>query len=131
MRKRTLSLLLAGTFLFGTAAACGDDEPETTPTEDDGGSGGDEGGGDEGGGGESGNADVEAYCDAADEFAAAVEEAGGDPALLGDLSTQAQELATQGGNLSANAGELTEEDGARIQECSQVVTDAAGSLTGG
>lgn len=34
MRKRTLALLLAGTFVFGTAAACSDDDPaDGTDTE--------------------------------------------------------------------------------------------------
>lgn len=126
MRKRTLALLIVGTFLFGTAAACSDDDnggDNTTTTAADGGS-------DSGdGGGSSDNAEVQDFCDAAAEFAQAVEDANGDPAALGDLSTQGQELATQAGDL-AGAG-LSAEDAQVVQDCSQQVTDAVAGLAGG
>jgi hypothetical protein len=126
VRKRTLALLIAGTFLFGTAAACSDDDNggnTTTTAGDDGGDSGD------GGGGSSSKAEVQDFCDAAAEFAQAVEDANGDPAALGDLSAQGQELATQAGDL-AGAG-LSAEDAEVVQECSQQVTDAVAGLAGG
>ncbi len=131
MRNRALALMLgAGLMLFGVAA-CGDDDDgggsgdtETETTE-----GGDDSGDDSGDdGGESGNAEVEEYCDAAAAFAAEVEEAGGDPAALGNLSTEAQELGAQAADL-ATAG-LSAEDGERVTECTEVVTDAAAGLAG-
>jgi hypothetical protein len=112
VRKRTLSLLLAGTFLFGTAAACSDDEDpaETDTTESD---SGDEGGdgGDAGGAGE-------AYCAEVEEFVALAQE---DPANP-DLATQAQEL-------SAAAAEITDPEQAQI--AADCAADIAEALTPG
>lgn len=103
MRKRTLALLIAGTFLFGTAAACSDDDPA------DGGSGGDteETTGGDDGGDASGNADVQAYCDAVDAYV----DAGAFDA------TKAQELGEQATELGANAADLTAEDSQAISDC--------------
>jgi len=126
MTKRILGLMLALFFIFGGAAACSDDDGgdggnSDTTAADSGGSGG----------GESGNAEVEDYCTAAEDFAAQVEDfditdpSSGDAA---ELSATGQELATQAGDL-AGAG-LDEADAERVTQCSEIVTDATAGLAG-
>ena len=72
MRNRTLALLLGLGLVFG-AAACGDDDDsgDDDSTEQDSGGSGDSG---DSGGSESGNAEVEAYCDAVAEYVEAAQE---------------------------------------------------------
>ncbi|MCU1498469.1 MAG: hypothetical protein JWM47_2422 [Acidimicrobiales bacterium] len=68
----------------------------------------------DGGGGSGGNGAVQEYCDAVDDYAAKVKEAGTDPAKVQALATETTELgkklaALQGGKLSAaETKELTD-----------------------
>jgi hypothetical protein len=125
-KRRILGWMLVLLFVFGGAAACsdddGDDGGDSDSTEEDSG---------DSGGGESGNAEVEDYCDAADDFAAQVEDfditdpSSGDAA---ELSSTGQELATQAADLGGSG--LDQADAERVTECSEVVTDAAAGLAG-
>lgn len=112
-KKNVLRWILVATFAATTTAACGSDdasEPsEDTAAESDSGE-------------SSGNPDVAAYCEDAEELAAELEEVLADPANADtadvmaratDLSNSAQEL------ISANA-----EDADEISECSQVLAEA-------
>ncbi len=132
--RRSLSWLFAGTMLLGGLAACSDDEDDggDDTSEEDGGSGSDnsDDSGDSGGG-ESGNADVQAYCDDIDALAEEIEAADGDPAALGDLADELTALGQTGADLAADAASLTPEDTEAITECGQRLTDASASLSGG
>lgn len=128
-KRRILGWMVVLLFIFGGAAACSDDDGDDgDDTEEDSGDSGSDSGGDSGG---SGNDEVEAYCDAADELAAAIDDfditdpSSGDAA---ELSSKAQELSTQAGELAGSG--LDAEDGERLSECSQTVTDAAAGLAG-
>ena len=91
MSKRFLSLFFVLMLLVGGAAACGDDSGDD--------SGSDSTSDDSGDSGDSGNAEVQAYCDQVADFADEVAAADSDPELV-DLEATGQEL-------SANAADLT------------------------
>ncbi len=115
MRNRALALMLgAGLMLFGVAA-CGDDDDgggsDDTETTD----GGDDSGDD--GGDESGNADVQAYCDEVAAFVDSVQEDPTNP----DLATQGQDLASAAAALGTD---LTAEEAQEVADCSAEATEA-------
>ena len=111
MSKRFLSLFFVLTLLVGGAAACGDDS-------------GDDGGSDSSSddSGDSGNAEVQAYCDQVADFADEVAAADSDPELVA-LEATGEELSQAAADLSANAADLTTEDADALADCSQEVTD--------
>ncbi len=126
MKRTMMTWMLAGTLLATTAAACGSDDEKkdekpasTEAVSDDGGDSGESGG----------NAEVEAYCQSAEDLAAELKKVMADP-TSGDvaaLTAQAQELATQAATLGAAvAGDAAA--AARVQECSTALST---SLTGG
>jgi hypothetical protein len=123
MKKRTLALILGATLVLGVAA-CGDDDDsdggstDRTTTEQDSGS--------DDGGSASGNADVQAYCDAVDEYVQAAQDVIDDPTSgdAAELSQQGQDLAAQGQELASNAADLTPEDAQAIADCTQEATSA-------
>jgi len=120
MSKRFFSLFFVLMLLVGGAAACGDDDG------DDGGDDTEEDSGDSGGSTDSGNAEVQAYCDDVAALAEEIEAADGDPTALGDLSTEVTDLTTASSELAGSG--LSAEDGEAITECTQQLTDAAASL---
>jgi hypothetical protein len=125
MKRTMITWMLAGTLLATTAAACGSDEEKdekpasTEAVSDDGGDSGES----------SGNAEVDEYCQAAEDLAAELKKVMADP-TSGDvaaLTAQAQELATQAATLGAAvAGDAAAAQ--KVQECS---TALANSLAGG
>jgi hypothetical protein len=124
MKKRTLALILGATLVLGVAA-CGDDDDDggstdRTTTEQDSGDSGDSGGS------ASSNADVQAYCDAVDEYVQAAQDIIDDPTSgdAAELSQQGQDLAAQGQELASNAADLTPEDAQAIADCTQEATSA-------
>lgn len=127
-KRRILGWTVVLLFIFGGAAACSDDDGDDggdSTEEDSGDSGGDSGGG------ESGNAEVEDYCAAAEELAAEIDDFDITDPSSGDvteLTDQATELTNQAADLSGSG--LDQADGERLTECSQIVTDAAANLAG-
>lgn len=133
MLKRSLALLFAGLFLVG-AAACGDDDDDggadaTEETTDSAADDGATDGSSDDGGASSGNEAVEAYCTSAEDLAADLEEAGTDPAALAELMPQLTDLQATSQDLVAQVDDLDESDAQRLNECSEVLSDAASSLT--
>jgi hypothetical protein len=119
VRRRGLSLLVAGVFLLGTASACSDDDEGDDPTEEDSGSGSETEGGDDEGGDEegSGGSDaVEEFCAAVDE---AVDSGGADVAAL---TEESNELISELDPTS----DSYDDDLAAIQACvTEIATGAA------
>ena len=128
MSKRFLSWFFVLAMLVGGAAACGDDSgdgggSDTTTGSGDSGDSGDSGS-------DSGNPDVQAYCDQVTQFADDVVAAEGDLSALADLSSQGQELSQAATDLSANAAVLTSADSDALAQCSQQAADALAGLAG-
>jgi hypothetical protein len=127
-KRRILAWMLAFFFVFGGLAACSDDEDDGgDDTEEDSGDSGSDSG-DSGDSGSGGNSDVQAYCDAVEEYVAEAQEALDDPASADTaaLTEKGTELADQAAELSANAADLTPEDSQALSDCS---TEAASALT--
>jgi hypothetical protein len=126
VRRRGLTLLVAGVFLLGTASACSDDdEGDENPTEEDGGSGSetDEGGEDEGGdeSGSGGSEAVQDFCAEVDEFVEAA--ADGEVGDSAALTSESQELIS---SLDPTSDSY-DDDMAAIQECVTAIATGAAS----
>lgn len=123
MKRTMMTWMLAGTLLATTAAACGsdddkkDEKPASTEAVSE----------DNGGGESTGNADVDAYCQNAEEVAAQLKEVMADPSSSGklqELLTKSQELATEAATLAASvAGDAAAAQ--KVNECSQALAAAA------
>jgi hypothetical protein len=128
MSKKVLSLFFVLMLRVGGAAACSDDSGDDGGSTDSGDTGDSGDSGDDSGDG--GNADVQAYCDDVDALAAELEDSGGDPAALADLTDELQALQQSGTDLAAGAADLTTEDSEALTECTTALSDAASSLAG-
>lgn len=116
-KKTTLATLLTAGLLFG-ATACGDDESSDTAaaTESESDSGAGESSSD--------NADVQAYCEQAEQVADELKKVMADPTSgdMAALSQEATELVTKAAQLtSANADDVDE-----INRCSALLSEAVG-----
>lgn len=98
--KRVLGPLFAIALLFG-GVACGDD-------------------GESGGSGDSGNPDVQAYCDSVDAFVAKANEVGDDPAKAADLASEAQELTAA----AADLADVSSDEAQKVSDCTEKATKA-------
>ena len=130
MISRTMLSLVAATALSTTAVACGsdDDEKETPTTQADSGTDTTAAGADTestqagGGDGETSNAEVEEFCETAEELGEQLEDAMANPtgADVASITSQAQELSAQAAQLSTANPEQAE----RITECAQALNPA-------
>jgi hypothetical protein len=134
--KKFLALLAAVAFTAVFAVGCGgDDKSESgspTTAAESGGSGGSESGGSGSGSSNTGNAEVDAYCNQVQELASSVEQAvqNKDTSNMDQLSQQAQDLAK---DAAALAPALIEDPSlaSKVQECSQQATQSLQDLSSG
>ncbi len=114
--RRVLGYLMIAGLMVGGVAGCGSDSSDGTGS--DGGATTEAAGESSGGG----NADVEAYCKAVDEYVAKAKDVGTDPAKAEALSTEAQELAEKATALASSG--LDADDATRVGECTKASTEA-------
>ena len=114
--RRFLGLFLVAGLLIVGAAGCSSDDDKKADTKTESTEAGDDGGETA-----SGNADVQAYCDAVDEYVAAVKDAGTDAAKVQALTEQATDLSKKAGAL---AGITDADDAQAVADCTKKSTDA-------
>jgi hypothetical protein len=116
MKRTMMSWMLVATVFATTAAACGSDDEDKTPTTEAAETDSTEASGDEGDGG---SAEVDAYCTQAEELGQQLKDAMANPtgADVAAITADAQELTAAAAALAT----ANPDDAARITECSQLL----------